>query len=668
MRTFFEPDQEEEFEAAKDLLIRRCRDWAGDRGLAAAGLVLTAALDSRHRSRDGRLAFWDAAQVRRFLLEWIPRYVAAPREDLDAAPESLITLLRYLDATGIRDPRGATTDALEKAVAEAVKEYPAALEDPHRQGLARFWAQVAIDNGVDPSDHKALTKFQRDVDAGRVAYDADVLDKVVEARFFGIGPDEERAFPQPPIVLPPALEIAAAAARSETVRRLAVLADWAGAEGRPMTTAGNLRVADARELAELLGTGEQDLKVRSATHMPKVHLFVEWAKGARLVRVSKGRLLRVAKAAPLLRDPERLWSRAFEVFFDLGPLIGASASGWDVQSLLAEVFDEVMADVLNSVYGLFGRVPVVRLQETVWLACHEYLQLDDRPHDLWRRKVDQDLVAALEALADLGAVELSHGVADALYLSDLGDDDEEQPLPPEARTRLRAILTEPGLLVSLTPLGMRGVRERMLAEGRDAPLVGELAEAAPGELLGVLAEHYPQEEARTELEGWLAAHGGDVEPLLDAIRACPFRTRASAMLTTLVGAYPDGRSLLAGMRGDRVLGPIAITLLHDAGAVGPDDLSSSEQLLLMTEGLLNLLELAGPEEVVTQLSQMAGREAPQIIEVVTQSGHPATVGMEELRKLVAEPMRARSHRLRFIEGPRPGARGRRSGHGKKRRR
>ncbi|MGW0192634.1 hypothetical protein [Nonomuraea sp. NPDC003201] len=210
----------------------------------------------------------------------------------------------------------------------------------------------------------------------------------------------------------------------------------------------------------------------------------------------------------------------------------------------------------------------------------------------------------------------------------------------------------------------------MLAEGRGAPLVGELAEAAPGELLGVLAEHYPPEAAATELAGWLAAHGGDVEPLLDAIRACPFRTRASVMLSTLVEARPDGRSLLARLRGDRVLGPIAVTLLHDTGAMGADDLSSSEQLLLMTEGLLNLLELAGPEEVVTQLGQMAGREAPQIIEAVAQSGHPATIGMDELRRLVAEPLRARSrsHTLRFVEGPGPGARGRRSGHGKKRRR
>ncbi|WP_171075332.1 hypothetical protein [Nonomuraea basaltis] len=662
MRTFFEPGEDEEFEAAKDLLIRRCLDWADGGGLNAHPTVVASALDARHRSTDGRLAFWNAEQVGRFLGEWIPRYVIAPREVLEAAPETLLTLLRYLDATGLRDPRGATPAELEAAVAEAAKEYPAVLDDLLRLGPAKFWAQVALDHGVDLTDQKALNRFQRDIDAGRVAYDADLLEKIVEARFLDPGLDEERAFPQPPVVLPPVPELAAAAARSETVRRLTALADWAGKDGRPLTTAGNLRLADARELAQLLGTGEHDLKARSATELPKLNFLLEWAKGIRIVRVHKSRLVRVAKAAPLLRDPEQLWSPAFEAFFDLGLEVGPPES---FASLLAEDFDEAMPDVLNSVYGLPGRVPVARLQESVWLACQENYPIDDDDlrHDLWRQEVDRDLVAALEALAELGAVELDHGMADELYSSDL--DDEDQVLPPAARDRLRARLAEPGLLVSLTPLGVRGIRERMLAEGRDAPLVGELAQATPGELLGVLAEHYPPDTAVMELDGWLAAHGGDVEPLLDAIRACPFRTRASAMLDALAEARPDDQLLLRRLRGDLALGPIAVTALIEEGAIQPDDLTSEEHLLLMAEGLLTLLELGGPDEVMNQVTQIAGREAPEIIDTVVRSGHPAEVGMDELRRLVAEPLRARSHRLRFVEGPRPGARGR---HGKRRRR
>ncbi|GLW99652.1 hypothetical protein [Microtetraspora sp. NBRC 16547] len=669
MRTYFEPEEIEEFEAAKDLLIRRCLAWADEHGMSADGMVLSAALDSRHRSRDGRLAYWDPRQVRRLLLEWIPRYVVAHRDVLDAAPESLLTLLRYLAASGLRDPRGATLAELEAAVAAVGAEYPAALADPLRQSIGKFWAQTALDNGVDLTDGRAFGRFQRDIEAGRVRYDSDVLDKLVRGRFLAPELDEERAFAQLPVTLPPPAELAEAAARSASARQLAVLAEWVGAEGRPLTTTGNLRLADARELAELLSTGEQELKVRSSTEMPRVNLMLSWAKKARLVRVAKGRLLRVAKAAPVIRDPEALWRRAFEAFFELGTAIGAPASAWAGSSMLVERFDEILPDVLASVYGMPSPVPVIRLQETVWLACEGQFWLDlreDPQREIWRRQVDRDLVAALEALSDLGAVELSHGVADETYSSDLGDHlgEEERTLPPEVCARLLSHLAEPGLLVRLTPLGVRAMRERMLAEGRHVPLVGEMADASSAELLGVLAEHYTLETSATELEGWLSVHGRSVESLLDAIRACPFRTRAAAMLATLVEVR--GRSMMAGLRRDPVLGPLAVTALLDAGELALEDLTPEEHLALMTEGLLALLELSGPEEVVQQLTEMAGKDALGAIEAVLNSGHPAEVSMRELRTLVAEPMRARTHRLRRVPSPAPGSRGRRSGHGKKR--
>ncbi|MEU6412183.1 hypothetical protein [Microbispora sp. NPDC046933] len=668
MRTWFEPHEDEEFEAAKDLLVRRCLVWAGERGMAADPLVLEAALDSRHRSVDGRLAYWDEAQVRRFLLEWIPRYVTAPRHELDAAPTSLLTLLRYIAAKGLRDPRGATLAELEQAVEAAVAFYPAALDDPARMGIAKFWAQTALDSGIDLTDRKALERLPRDVEAGRVPYDTEALDRVVEARLGRPHLDELRAIPQPPLALPPARELAEAAARSDTVRRLTALADWVGPEGKTLTEAGHLRLADARELAELLGTGEQDLKVRSAADLPGVGLLLAWAKHARIVRASKGRLLRVAKAAPLLRDPETLWSRAFEAYFELGRDMLAPPS------LLWSVFDELMPDVLNSVYGMASPMPVVRLEETVWLVCQDYVPSDHVPEETWRDRLGLELAWALEVLAELGAVELSRGVADELYSSDLaGDvpdddlsDDGEPPLPAEARARLLRRLAEPGLLVRLTPLGARAVRARMLAEGRDAPLIGELVDAPAAELLGVLMEHYPPDAAAQELDGWLAAHGGDVGPLLDAVRACSFRSRAAAMLSLLAEINPGLRSMLPGLRTDPVLGPMVLMELAQRGDLGPDDLGADENLRVTTEGVLGLLELAGPEKVLEQLRAMAGSHALTLVEAMAASGHPAEESMEELRRLVVDTMRARSHPFRFVPGPRPGARGRTGGRKRKR--
>jgi len=713
VRTHFDPEEAEEFESAKNLLVRRCLDWADERGMRADEAMLAAVLDARHRSRDGRLAYWDTRQVRRFLLEWIPRHLAADRETLAGAPENLLTLLRYLTAAGLRDPRGASLPELEAAVAEAVAEFPAALADPARQGIGRLWAQTALDNGFVLDDEEDMARFQHDVSSGRIQFDADMVEALLQAEFGGTVPDDDRAFSQCPVALPPAVELAAQAASSEIVRQLTALTGWVGKDGRPLSKSGDLRPADARELAELLGvgersprarpagtsepagplsaeerdpaeppsTGERDRRARGSAETPRLNLLLAWAKKAGLVRVRKGRLVPVAKAAPLLRDPEALWRRAFEAVFELSTAICVPASGRVGFSMLVTAFDELLPDVLNTMYSLPAPIPVARLQETVWLACQEYFLLDitesGSRQDVWRHQVDEDLLVVFDVLSRLGAVETSHGVPDTLYSSDLRPGfvegigeltEDDLPLPPEACARLLARLAEPGPLVWLTPLGTRAVRERLLADGRDAPLVGELAGAEAGELLGVLAQHYTRETAAAELEGWLAAHGGDIKPLLDAIRACPFRTRASAMLSTLAESLPDGRLTQARLRHDPALGSLVLTALLETGELGPEDLTAREHSLLLAEGMIILLELGGPEAVVEQLRESAGREAPEFVAEVLDSGHPAREALEELRVLVYEPMLTRSARLRLVPSPAPGSRGRPNGHGRKRRR
>ncbi|MEV0614765.1 hypothetical protein AB0I81_15655 [Nonomuraea sp. NPDC050404] len=661
MRTWFEPEEAEEFVAAKDLLIRRCVAWAEEHGHPVDDLLLSAAVDARHESRDGRLAYWDGAGIRFFLLRYVPYKVTALREELDLAPEVLRTYLRYLDVTGLRDPRGATLAEAEEIIAGTRAEYAAALDDPTLRGVATFWAHTALSRGVDLTVPGAFARFQREVEAGRVPYDEQVLDQIMRNRFLTGGIGEERAFPQPPVRLPSASELTAAAASSRTVQRLITLADWVGKDGRALTGAGNLRVADAVEVSALLGTGEDRLRVRSATDLPQLNLLLAWARKLRLIRTSKGRLLRVARAVPLLRDPEALWRRAFEVLPELGRVVTVPVATWRPEPILAEIFEEILPDVLNSMYGL-EEMPVVRLEESVWLACQEYFDLDqeeERLRDLWRREANRDLGRMFEVLSDLGAVELTRGPADPLYVSDLDHDD--QPLPADAIERLRAALAEPGLpLIRLTPLGLLGVRDRLLADGRDAPLIGELAAAPAAELLGVLAQHYPPDDAVTELQGWLGRPGQDVETLLQGVRDCPFRTRVAAMLRVLADALPSGGRLLHDLRDDPILGPAALTQLIDAGQVNPGALGERENLLMGAENFLSMLELAGPEGLVEQLKRMGGGDAYEFVTAILASGHPDVVGLRELRDLVAEPLRKTArHPLRLVPTRPPGAQGRR---------
>lgn len=128
VRTHYEIEETDAYLGARELLLRRCASWAAANNLAMSPLA-GAQLDSRHFSPDGRLGYWTPAQVRRALLEWIPENVAASEDDLLDAPETLRSLLRYLDADGLRDPRGAAIEENESAIDAAAKEFADAIGD-----------------------------------------------------------------------------------------------------------------------------------------------------------------------------------------------------------------------------------------------------------------------------------------------------------------------------------------------------------------------------------------------------------------------------------------------------------------------------------------------------------------------------------------------------------
>lgn len=545
MRTWFAPDEAAEFAAAKAVLLRRCLVWACERGRPADELLLSAAVDSRHHSRDGRIAYWDDAQIRRFLLAWVPKHVVAPREVLDLAPDVLRTYVRYLAATGLRDPRGCTPDEADAAIT------------------------------------RAAVPFRRTLDAGRTDADHHLLEELLEARFTepALSLDETRAAARPPIALPPPADLTAAAARSTTVRHLTALVTCSG---------------DVSAVPDLLRA---------------------WAD------------VLAPHAAGLISDPEALWRRAFDVLPELGQAVGAS---------LPRLFGRLLPVVLDTLYGM-DDVPLTCLEKAVRPACRQGFD-EDLPRETRRHCLARDLARTLEVLSDLGAVELTRGPLIPLHADPhhegLFREDDHPELPAFAP------------LARLTPLALRAVRERLLADGHDAPLLGELSTARPAELLGVLTQHYPPREAAAELNGWLSRPGQDVECLLRAISACPFRSRATTMLAVLVEALPEGDVLLRELRHDLILGPTALTLLMDVGEIEPMGLGQREHLLLGAENFLTMLEVGGPQVLIAQLRGLAGSEAYRFVESVLASGHPDDEGLEDLRDLVAEPLR-----LTYSPGP-----------------
>ena len=669
MRTWYEIEETDGYSAARELLLRRCEAWAETNGLALSPLLAGALLDSRHFSSDGRLGYWTPAQVRRALLEWIPEKVTATREDLLEAPGSLRTLLRYLDAHGLRDPRGSATGENESAIDAAAKEFADALADQERYGTAKTVTMSALDRGVDIGDPQAFAAFLDDVQEGRITLDQNLLERALERQLTRPA-QEERKFAQLPVRLPPPEELHAAAQRSKVTGQLRTLVEWLGPAGRPLTQTGMIRPADARELITLLGTGDEGLRFRSAAELPGLDLLVTWAKKARLARRQGARLVPVAKARPALADAEALWQRAFEAAFDIGDAVCRPIWPDEPPSPVRLLYDVIVPDVLATIYSMEEPVPVARLTESVWDSVRAHFDVDSLSplsQAGLRGRADDDLEHIFDAFEVLGAVTSVHGVASDMFSADL---DEAFPLPPgeqrplrgERAAALREQLAVPGRLVSLTPLGTRAIRQRLLAEGREAGLVGELARASAAELLGTVAEHYPPDAAAKEIAIWRAAHGGTLDPLVQAVRDCPFVSRQAAMLNVLSVAVPEGEELLSGLLHDPELGPV--TMLARLPDLEPEEVSPAEAVWLMAGSILELLEVGGPDAVIAQLAELPRPQREDVVRAVRESSYPARETLQDFQALVACPVLSAPTRLRTARKPttrpaRPGKRRRR---------
>ena len=557
--------------------------------------------------------------------------------------------MRYLRDVELDDPTGAPLPEVEAAITEAAGRFQAAMSDERTFGLAKFWTMTALAAGVDVTDGAAMQRFTLDVRNGRVEYDEDVLNEIVRRR--SLHDDlSERELPQLPVSLPPDEELADRAQKSRVVQQLRTLVDWVGT-GRPLTATGQVKLADARELVPLLGTGDvidprigtRTFHTTSSAELAGLSLLIEWAKNARLVRVVKNRLVTVAKAKPLLSDSLALWLRAFDTITELADVM--FPRGYGRHGLFAAVLDDALPDILNTVYGIPEPLPVIRLEEPVWLMCLDRFVVEGPGQDLWREGVQHDVRRTLEVLAALGAVELTTGIPDPMFSLDLQPVPHDEAggfsasaLPPDSQQRIRAAL-DPGSgdiqLVRLTALGTYAVRKRLLAEGRTAPLVGELSDATGAQLLGIVAEHYGPDTGRDEIDRWLAANHADLDQLLDSVRRCAFRSRAAAMVDVLVASQPDGDNLIPQLRTDPLLGSIAIHRLIGAEQLRIDDLSPSEALTGMAEQFLQLLEIGGPDSVRAALGEVS--DLPEFADAIDNSGHPDTEGLAELRTLVIEP-------------------------------
>ncbi|MGW3556977.1 hypothetical protein ACWDNT_06325 [Streptomyces sp. NPDC000963] len=187
-------------------------------------------------------------------------------------------------------------------------------------------------------------------------------------------------------------------------------------------------------------------------------------------------------------------------------------------------------------------------------------------------------------------------------------------------------------MVRLTPLGLYGVRARMLEAGVDAPAVGDLAGKGADALLDGIAG-YPEAAAREETAAWLAGRDalGAARELLHAARGfdagSPLRRLHCQQTLSLVG--PEAEPAVREVLDDAELGGLARVWLAERGATDVPAPPESMIFWLAIDTIAAQLDAEGDLEELQELIEgLTGRHGG-FFEAAWRVEHPATAEVLE---------------------------------------
>ncbi|MCX4822247.1 hypothetical protein OG883_20625 [Streptomyces sp. NBC_01142] len=225
-------------------------------------------------------------------------------------------------------------------------------------------------------------------------------------------------------------------------------------------------------------------------------------------------------------------------------------------------------------------------------------------------------------LEPIGLVE--YRPVDEALMAEVADEEPAPPVDEEDVSRYG--------LVKLTPLGLYGIRARMLEAGIDAPAVGDLADKGADTLLDGLA-NYPELSARAETEQWLARRSpaDAARDLLAAARGtdkgAPLRRLHCQQALTLVG--PQAEPAVRAVLDDAELGGLARVWLAERGASDVPAPPESMIFWLAIDTIAAQLDVEGePEELQGLVEGLVGQHSG-FFEAAWRVEHPATAEVLE---------------------------------------
>lgn len=468
--------------------------------------------------------------------------------------------------------------------------------------------------------------------------------------------------PLPPVRLHPEAELARDALSTPLLARAARLARWAGEDTR-VDAGGGLVEEQLPAAASELGLTDEDAAAyaseawRVAVDTGLVEILDEEAG-----TVTAGEDLALLTGSP--QDVLAVWLTALETVLadasvpDFDDLVDAMDEGgevdfasldWDPQ---AE--QEFLDGVLGNLYLLTvsedgpgdGTVPLPALAASVIVPSDMGEPTNDvleQVSDAMMRLDDQ-----FRVLEPVGIVEYQP-VDEAL----MADADEEPAAPVDDTDVSRYGM------VRLTPLGLYGLRSRLLEAGITAPAVGDLADKGADALLDGTSA-FPPAAAQAETEQWLDRREplAAARELLAAARGAdagaPLRRLLCQQALSLVGAAAE--PALREVLDDAELGGLARVWLVERGF--GDVPAPSEDLVfwLTVDTIAAQLAAEGNSDELRALVEGLAQQHGGFFAAAWKVDHPATADVLEAMgrlhpdKKVAKEARKAAFKARSQQG------------------
>ena len=591
----FGVEDEVAFQARCDELLEDFAGWLQrQQPLGADAGDARLALDWKWGYAGGDLATWTVEDLDEFLLEWCPRKLSMAPEECADFPASIGVFCTFLAARGLLSAASSPPVTLFRHCERSTRAFVHEMSDPANFGMAKgLLAQVGgLDAGMSEEDlARALDRLQA----------LPPQDGHEDLPVLSVGPVHH----------PDPNSRAESAAAAPALRQLERLWEYCADPGRPVTQKGNLRLADARHLVELLPTGDiPDVEIgryrrtlRSAEDLPELSWLVQLALDAWVLRKHRGRVVAVARWGELghVEALDRLVDAAVERGLSgflspylavLAPVRGFVDEGGPGR-LLAELL-EWRAD---------GRPTPI--EELTTLMCEGARRAFGGLNPLHLDAVRGWTRDHVDRLAALGV----------LAVRDVQRETDEWGL-----TEVH------GGTAELTPAGV-AVAVRLAEDiGITVLALPDPATASAADLVELIDRVEP-EQWRADAAAWVQRRDRReaarelVAALGEPHRDAPVVLIGLGQLEELVGEHagPAVQTLLGGPHDG-----LALHWLMSAGALAAQDVEPERLLASSVDTLAVTLEIGGPEELVAVFGTGERAEQIELLERLWRVERPGT--------------------------------------------